>query len=238
MLAALGALLVARVLAPAAVPLFDGISFPDEPYRFVAPPPGYRQTPEPTAGHGSSRVDDGTNAVTIYVDTAEQAPQISIVLPGRVIAVGPAGRAVTVAATPLAPDRQPSKGSIDGNVYRVTGAATPSASVSFAPPPGDTADASFMLMRATSAKAPPPVFVYRTAPSVAWRVLPTSRWGNDIYRTRFAGMGDYALAFGASTAKQHKSQALPVTVSALLVVILAAAGAVVAVRVSRRRTRE
>lgn len=90
-------------------------------------------------------------------------------------------------------------------------------------------------MRATSAKAPPPAFVYRPAPSVAWRVLPTSRWGNDIYRTGFAGLGDYALAFGATSATGHSSGSVPILVSALLVAVLGAALAVVAVRVSRRR---
>lgn len=125
LLAAVAAVGVAWLVAPGAVPLYDGLNFPDEPYRFVSPPAGYQKTPPPTTGRGSSAVDDGSNAVTIYVDTDEQAPQLSVVLPGRVLAVGDGARTVTVSAVPVAPDRQPSKGTIDGNVYRVSAEGTP-----------------------------------------------------------------------------------------------------------------
>ena len=40
LVAALVALLAAWVLAPAALPIYDGLSNPDEPYRWVQPPAG------------------------------------------------------------------------------------------------------------------------------------------------------------------------------------------------------
>jgi hypothetical protein len=40
LLLALVALPLAWLLAPGAVPLYDGINLPDEPYRYVVPPAG------------------------------------------------------------------------------------------------------------------------------------------------------------------------------------------------------
>lgn len=232
--AAVAAVALAWIAVPGGVPLYDGINFPDEPYRYVAPPAGYHDTPKPTSASGSSAVESGTNAATIYVDAQEQAPQLSVVIPGRVVAVGRGARTVTVRGVPEAPDRQPSKGSIDGNVYRLTGFGIPDATATFAPPHGDVLQSSMVVMRATSARSPAPVFLYRASPSLAWRPLVTARWGNDIYRTQFAGFGDYALAFGTVAPTHHGSSGGAILVSALLVLVLLAVAAVVVVRFQRR----
>src|SRR5437868_4317124 len=46
-----GAALVAAMsaLGTGGPPVYDGIGQPDEPYRYVAPPPGYRHTPPATS---------------------------------------------------------------------------------------------------------------------------------------------------------------------------------------------
>lgn len=228
LLLALVALPLAWLLAPGAVPLYDGINVPDEPYRYVVPPAGYKHTPKPLSAKASVDVADGSNASTIYVNTDEFAPQVAIVLPRRLVAVAGTARTVTVAVAPVAPDRQPSKGSIDGNVYRVT--ASPGAS--WAPPSGDAVTESQITMRATTGRRPIPSFVYRSAPTQSWRVVHTYVSGNDIYSTQFAGFGDYALAFGAVASASHAG-ALPWVLSGVALVVLAA-GVVVAVRLSRR----
>ena len=232
--AALAALVLAWIAVPGAIPLFDGINFPDEPYRYVAPPAGYQRTPAPDHASGSAAVTGSTNAATVYVNTDEQAPQINVVLPGGLLGVTPGAASVTVSTVPMAPDRQPSKGSIDGNVYRVAAVATPAGAVTWAPPPGDAASASTIVLRATSARPPPPVFLYRARPTLAWTVLPTAAYGNDIYRTQFAGFGDYALAFGVVATSSPHSSALAISLSVLLVVVLLAVAAVLVVRLRRR----
>jgi len=235
LLAAFAALVVVWVAAPGAVPLYDGINFPDEPYRYVVPPAGYQATPKPTSGRGDTQVAEGTNVDTVYVNTDEQAPQINVVIPNRLLKVSASVRTLAVTAVPRAPDRQPSKGKIDGNVYRVTASGAPAGTAVFDPPPGDAASASLVILRATSAKRPAPVFLFRGQPGLAWRVLPTAPYGNDIYRTQFAGFGDYALAFGVVTTTTRGSSAVAIIVSVLLVVILLAGAAVLVVRVRRRR---
>jgi hypothetical protein len=233
-LAAVAALGIAWVVAPGAVPLYDGLSFPDEPYRYVVPPAGYQHTPKALSAKGSSAVDAKTNAGTVYVNTDEQAPQINVVIPPRLLAVSADARTVTVSAVPLAPDRQPVKGTIDGNVYRVTAAADPAATVSFAPPPGDAVTASDVTMRATTGRKPAPSFLYRPGPTRPWRTLTVYTAGNDIYSTQFAGFGDYALAFGVVASVHHGSSAVTILVSVLLGVVLLVAVTIVSVRVSRR----
>jgi hypothetical protein len=229
LLLALVALPLAWLLAPGAVPLYDGISSPDEPYRYVAPPAGYQHTPKPLSAKASVGVAEGSNASTIYLNTDEFAPQVAIVLPKRLVTMASPARTVTVSVVPLAPDRPPGKGSLDGNVYRVT--ASPGAT--WAPPPGDAVTESQITMRATIARRPIPSFVHRPSPSQTWQVLPTYVSGNDIYSTQFAGFGDYALVFGAVAPTSHHS-ALPYVVSGLLALVLLAAGVVLAVRLSRR----
>ncbi|BEP15302.1 hypothetical protein acdb102_36130 [Acidothermaceae bacterium B102] len=218
---------------PGAVPLFDGINFPDEPYRYVVPPAGYQKTPAPDHASGSAAVTGTTNSTTVYVNTDEQAPQINVVLPGGLLRVTSGATSVTVSAVPQAPDRQPSKGTIDGNVYRVTAIAS-AGIVTWSPPPGDAASASTMVLRATSARQPPPVFLYRAQPTLAWTVLPTAPTGNDVYRTQFAGFGDYALAFGVVVTSSPHSDAWAISLSVLLVVVLLAVAAVLVVRLRRR----
>jgi hypothetical protein len=235
---ALAALVTAWVAVPAAVPLYDGINFPDEPYRYVVPPAGYQKTPKPLSAKGSSPVAESTNSATIYANTDEQAPQVNVVIPNRLLAAPAGARTVTVSVVPLAPDRQPAKGSIDGNLYRVSATADPAGPVAFAPPHGDIASVSDVTMRATTARKPPPSFLYRPQPAQPWRVLKTITSGNDVYSTQFAGFGDYALAFGVVASARHSGNGVQILLSALLLVVLAAAGVVIAVRVSRRRARE
>lgn len=236
LVAAAAVLALVWVALPGGVPLYDGIGFPDEPYRYVVPPAGYQHTPRPLSGKGSSTVEGGINANTIYVNTDEVAPQVNVVVASQLLSATAAVRTITITATPEAPDRQPSKGAIDGNVYHVAISTSPSGTAAWAPPPGDAASLATVTMRATSAQSPPPVFLYRSAPNLPWRVEATSRFGNDIYRCLFVGFGDYALAFGV-VASHGSSSTTAILVSALLVVVLLAIGAVIAVRLTRRPAR-
>ena len=64
-------------LVAGGLPIYDGIGSPDEPYRYVAPPPGYRHTPAPTIASDKLPLKNGTNGNT-YLASGEIGPQISI----------------------------------------------------------------------------------------------------------------------------------------------------------------
>jgi hypothetical protein len=205
-----------------AVPLFDGVGFPDEPYRYVSPPAGARHTAPPTEATATSDVGNGGNAHPFYVNSAEIGPQIAVFIDAKGLTVSGTASSVTIAATPLAPDVEPSVGPIDGNVYRISATAD-AATVSVAANGSAT-----VTMRATSARQPPPVFVYRESPTTTWRQLSTARVGNDIYRTTLSGFGDYALAF--TSASGHSGRGFPVWAAVLGAVVVLLAGLLLVIR--------
>jgi hypothetical protein len=219
LLPAAAALTAAWIAVPAAVPLYDGIGFPDEPYRFVAPPAGYRTTPPPTRAFGTApggvpaEAPDGRGASTrdLNVKSAEQGPQVEIHVASGGLAGPAAARSYQISADPVAPGTSGSAPArIDGDVYRVKitcsarrpGAAgpTPGAGCPVTVIPRASNRLAWIALRATSARRPPPVFLYRPTPGARWTSLPTDRAGNDIYSTTLRGSGDYALTFLADGA--------------------------------------
>jgi hypothetical protein len=89
---------------------------------------------------------------------------------------------------PDAPTRPPADGPIDGNVYRVS-ITDPAGPVTF------KSAKSTIVLRATTAKQPGPVIEHRLGPGQEWRLLDTSRTGNDIYGAGLPAAGDYALVY-------------------------------------------
>ena len=87
---ALAILGIGWALAPrSAPPLYDGVGFPDEPYRFVVQPDGAPDTKAATVATGTTQVIGG-KAGAIHANSAEQAPQVAFLIPvGRLHA--PAG---------------------------------------------------------------------------------------------------------------------------------------------------
>ena len=187
-----GALLVGLgfALSPQAVPVYDGIGQPDEPYRFVSPPRNGTTTAEPTSASIATPVAAGRSVNGMSVQTTEVGPQFSLYLPPG--ALGAAKGPITVTANPEAPTDQPPGARIDGNVYTVAydapGPVTPTEKIAIAT----------VYLRATSAKQPPPTVDYRPAAGQPWQVLKTSRGGTDIYVAAYPGPGQYAVAFAGS----------------------------------------
>jgi hypothetical protein len=238
---ALLGLATAWVTARPSVPLYDGVGFPDEPYRYVHPPQGYRHTPPPTKGTGSDTASRGTNDGPFYVDSAEQGPQVSVyIAPHATVAPAQATR-IVVTATPLAPGKQPDKGRIDGNVYDVTARADTGGDVRLRHA-GAGQTLGSVSMRATTARQPGPVFLYRPDTATAWRTLRTTRVGNDIYLADVVGFGNYALAFGAGTpvdrstgTSSQSGSGFPVKTLLIVVLVVAVVVVIVAIRLSRSR---
>jgi hypothetical protein len=242
--------LTAWLAAPPGVPLYDGIGFPDEPYRYVAAPPGAPHTAPPTTARGRARAGGGTNIDLDDITSAEQGPQIEVALEAGTLDANPNTVEFQLAAIPVAataggveggPTSQSPGGAeprIDGNVYRVTATAFPAGPVGTRPD-----GVGYVVMRATTGRQPGPTFVYRAKPTTSWRPVRTERIGVDIYQTRLAGLGDYALGYFASptvggtvtqpaVTRRRSHMAAVLLIGGLLVSLTAA---VLAVRLARTR---
>jgi len=187
-MAALAALAATAALAPAAVPIYDGIGNPDEPYRFVNPPANAKTTKAPTTATITVPIHSGVSAAE-YANTAEQGPQLSLYLPlGSLQAPGGAST-VTVKAEPKAPPTSPlpSDGTIVSNVYALSATAG-SQPVSII---GTGRREPTLQMRSPDASQPGPVFEYRT--TSGWKRAATIRVGVDIYQASVPTLGDWAL---------------------------------------------
>ena len=200
---AAGALLVTLgwLASPHAVPVYDGIGQPDEPYRYVSAPAGAATTAAPTSGAGQTPLSAGRSTNGLSVQTAEQGPQFSLFLPPGALAA--AGSAVRVTVDPKAPTDQPRPATVDGNVYVVT-LADPAGPVTLT----DKAAIATLYLRSTTQRTPGPDVYHRDPGAASWKKLQTSRGGFDVYVASFVGPGEYALAFAPKAAKSGGSSVL------------------------------
>ena len=199
---ALGALLVGLgwLVTPAAVPVYDGVGVPDEPYRYVVRPAGAQPTAPPTTGSASTPVAKGLSVNGLIVTTAEQTAQISLFVPPQALAAkaGP----IVVKETPEAPADQPAGMKIAGNVYLV----------SITSPDGPVTTTDKMAIASLYLRAPDGsdgwVMEYRPVRTDPWQSLDTSRGGTDSHVASFKGAGEYALA-RSTGAKQGSGGGVP-----------------------------
>lgn len=202
---ALAALLLLGYLGSGqVVPLYDGIGFPDQPYRYVRVPAGVtKHGPPARTTHSTSPALSGTNSEELAIRTAEQGPQLFLDLPPSSTQIPVAANNVTLTATPLAPDTQPADGTIDGNIYRIS-VASDAGSGAFGPNVGQ----NLLFMRAASLKPAPPVMEYRPTPASAWTPVHTTAGGADVFVISFKGAGDFALVHrrGAKPVRGGPSQ--------------------------------
>jgi hypothetical protein len=225
------ALVVAWLVAPAVVPIYDGIGNPDEPYRWVKPPAGVTNSKKPpTTAKVDVPVRNGVSDAR-YANSAESGPQISLYLPSGAFAAPKSATSVTVTAQPLAPTGPaPSKGTIVSNVYRITATADGS-NVDVV---GTGSHAPTLQMRAPSAKQPGPVFEHLA--DGKWTQVSTLRVGNDIYQAQATEFGDWALVELASGAGSGGSGGgVNVGLLAAGIAVLVLAGVIAAIRRVRLR---
>ena len=184
---AFAVLAVAWALTPVGrtPPLYDGLGFPDQPYRFVQAPAGYEQTTAPSAASYDIAIKSGGSS-TYDVASTELGPQVEVFVNQASLEL-PAGATVAkVRATPIATTTQPSDGEVWGNVYHLT---------------DDTdrgtgrirAGGELDSIRLRAPTGPPPVPAIEFNDGSRWRRLSTTKIGNDIYSAPLAGVGDYAV---------------------------------------------
>jgi hypothetical protein len=189
LLAAATSLGAVWMFGSSSVPLYDAGQFPDEPYRYVAPPPHYQHTPAPTRASFTANVAGGTNPAT-YVNTEEIGPQASLYVPVGALHVRPGVHKVTLTVTPVAPDGEsvPPDGVIVGNVYRLATTSDEGDSLQ----PRVSAPTPVLTLRAPTAQQPGPRLEHRAASG--WQPSPrTLRVGKDLYESAVPVFGDWAL---------------------------------------------
>jgi len=185
------ALLGAWLVAPAVVPIYDGIGqSTDEPYRYVQRPanaPGPASSKPPTSAKAVLTVQNGLSAAG-YSNSAEQGPQISLYVPAGALRVPSSATTVVVTAQPLAPSPPlPTDGTIVTNVYRITAQADGKDAQLV----GTGSHAPTIQMRAPTGRQPGPVFEHRS--SSGWTKVQTTRTGIDTYQAQAQAFGDWAL---------------------------------------------
>jgi len=114
----LGLLLVllARVLVPAAPPLYDGVVI-NEPYRWLQPPPGGRGGAQ---GVTSTAALEGGGSPLIALATPEQPPQAQVFAPPAALILPAGTTSLLLSIMPVPPEGTPADGQIAGNVYRIS----------------------------------------------------------------------------------------------------------------------
>ena len=177
------ALVIAGWLAtPNAVPIYDGVGTPDEPYRYANASPAAR--PE-TVTRQVPTLPGATQVAAVRVQTSEQGPQLLLDLPAGQLTGITLPSNVTVTVEAREPDGLLPRGAFDGNAYRIlTNPATRAV----------TNREGFVFLRAAVMTQPAPIIVHRAIPGGPWQELTTQRAGRDIVAANLAGLGDYAVA--------------------------------------------
>lgn len=184
------AVLVVGLASHTRVPLYDGVGFPDEAYRYITPPRDTRPTAQATSCTEPYTLTNGTNPNLIFCTTAELGPQAQVAISDHRLSVVPTGSdQLQLSLTPLAPGALAS-GSLTGNVYRVA-AVVAGATVKFI---GQDESSLVALRLPQAASTQGLTIIYRSGEGQDWQTRPISQIGSDIYSTRFTGFGDYALA--------------------------------------------
>jgi hypothetical protein len=183
-LAGLVVLALGWLVAPRwAPPVYDGVGFPDEPYRFVVPPAGAPTTKAPTTATRVVPVTKGT-AAAATLSSAEQAPQIAILIPTDRLQAPAGTKQFVLRATPVRPIAAPSGGYFWSDVYDVA-ASDSNVTMRDASPPAT------ITMRAATAQRPDPTIERYFGGT--WTKVDTAKVGNDIYQATLPGLGKYAV---------------------------------------------
>ena len=177
------ALVTAGWLAtPNAVPIYDGVGTPDDPYRYATATP---TTPPETVTREVATLPGASQVAAVRVQTKEQGPQLLLDLPAGQLTGTTLPRSITVTIEARKPDGALPRGTFDGNAYRIL--TTPATQAV-------TNREGFVFLRAAVMTQPNPVIVHRARPDGPWQELTTQRAGRDIVAANLDGLGDYAVA--------------------------------------------
>ena len=182
---AIGAVLAVRPLA--APPLYDGLGFPDEPYRWVQPPAGAPKTPAATVAKAEAVVElDGT-VPSLKGLSSEQGAQIAFEISSGDLVLPKGAKKITAQAV-AGPNASvpPPVGVIASNLY------TLSVSTDV---PGELALAAGkkVIINIRADKASDDPVVLQVFSEGSWSQVATARVGTEIYAAELAELGQFAL---------------------------------------------
>jgi hypothetical protein len=187
LLAAVAALaLVVLVRPPNAPPLYDGLGFPDEPYRWVTPPAGAAATAPATSATATLDLAGAGGSPAARAFSAEQGPQVAFALAAGALTVALATSQLTLTVTPAAPPAAPAGGSLASNLYRFQAAPLPLSAVRVAA--GRQVVVNLRADQATSRTV-----VLETWDGRGWSQVATQQVGADIYAAQLSGLVPFAL---------------------------------------------
>ncbi len=195
------------VRPPSAPPLYDGLGFPDEVYRWVVPPAGAPATPAAGRAAFDVPVTAGRSAAGQGA-SPEQGPQVALAVGSGALDVHALGAeaAVRVAAEPVSPPAgRPTYGQLVSNVYRIR-----ATSASGAPVPIGAGGHVVVNLRADKATRDP--VVISEWDGATWQQLRSYQVGTEIYAAELPGWGELAavrLAPGVSPQLPATAAAAP-----------------------------
>jgi hypothetical protein len=212
-------IVIISLLSSHIVPLYDGVGFPDKPYRYVNPPSSAQKSSlSPSPAETVATITQGTNQADFSLASREQGPQVSFYIYQKSLITDPSIKTVGFKATPMAPDNnKPKNGQIAGNFYRF-GAINPKSTIGFAPNENMAGYVDLRLPQGFSTTA---TVIYRSDAKSKWDKVDTKRVGNDIYEAHIRGFGDYALVPSKDAATDKPdSTFFIIYILAIIVVIL------------------
>lgn len=211
-----GLLAACWIVIPGNVPLYDGVGFPDEPYRFV--PTRDATMPAASTATVQLRMVGGVNPGGLVANSFERGPQVSVFAPPQAFEGPASARELVLLATPVPLVRPAPPGQLVSNVYALsfTAAGVPARLRPQAQSPQIT-------LRAAAIPTPLPVIYHRAVPAESWKALSTQQVGADNFVALGPGAGEYVLAQGPRPAAKSSSG------KGALLLVLAAAIVLVAV---------
>jgi len=168
-------------------PLYDGVGFPDEPYRYVNPPAGTNKTPPVTPAKAEVRVGLDGVVPTLKGLSAEQGPQIAFQIDSGNL-VAPKGTKTLTGQAVAGPDPAvpPPLGTLASNTYTLTVTAD-------VPGEPTLAAGKTLIINMRNVKATNDAVVLELFKDGAWSQVATTRVGVDIYAAELDTLGQFAL---------------------------------------------
>jgi hypothetical protein len=183
-LLALGATVTVR--PPDAPPLYDGLGFPDEPYRWVAPPAGQTRTPQPPTPASATIEVSGGESGPARAFSGEQGPQVAFAVADGAFTAPSGATAIEMTAVPEAvPAAEPAGGVVVSNLYRL------SATSGGTPVP--LAASATVVVNLRADRATTQSVVVSAWDGTSWTQIPTRQVGTEIYAAQVPTLDPVAV---------------------------------------------
>ncbi|GAC1400624.1 MAG: hypothetical protein NVSMB52_14250 [Chloroflexota bacterium] len=210
---------------PLSPPLYDGLTFPSEPYRYLHPPPGNQTSIPPRSTSFTQKITGKVSPLTVVL-TGERPPQARLILNDGALAVHPGTTSVSITIQPVPAPVPPPGGTIDGNVYRFSVTDKRGTDV----PLTRNAEVSIDL-RITGKPGTPVIELFQNG---QWLPQPTHQYiTTPLYSTHVHVLGYYAIVIGGR--QSVASSGTPILPFVAVGVVLVALVAILLVLVRLRR---